>query len=506
MYVYYYIYIQMKTRQTSKKQKVQPSPRPKAPARPRLAAPFRRPLASPFSRDQLQAQFLRLLGPQDLAAWLPKRPRGYYQRLFSPLIILWYFVLARLQDGATLQDVVQDAHWGGADALCPPGKPLSQRLKSWLTAGWCKARQRLPLDLFYRALNTQAQTVRGWVQNLTWKQFHVFLLDGSTIRLRPFGNIPTVFPPHPSRRPKRAYWCLMRVVVCLCAATGTVLGTALGATSLSEQNLACSLILQALPHSLFVGDRNFGIFRIVQAVVQARAQLLVRLTEVRARKLAAGPRLRPGLDRPVCWSPSPHDQVLPDTPAQPVAGRLIVVRVHPKGFRAQTLYLFTTLLDPQVYPVQELLKLYGVRWQIELHLRSLKSEMNLRVLECKSADLARKEWIAGLLAYNLVRAVMVAAAVQAQRSVFDLSFRATQKLLLEYLDHTALGSHQPAQGWRILMAGLIACRLPRRRKSRPPEPRAKRPFGEAVPTLYGSRAAARKKLAALPPTKRHAKS
>src|SRR5208337_2910720 len=151
------------------------------------------------------------------------------------------------------------------------------------------------------------------------------------------------------------------------------------------------------------GDRNFGVFRIVQVARHVGASVLLRLTERRARKLA-GQSLRAGRVYPVAWSPSRADQQQPGCSSQPVPGRLIVVRVHRKGFRTEVLYLFTNLLDGQQYPVEELVELYGARWHVELNLRYLKTQMELDQLSCKSADMAHKEWYAGLLAYNLIRA------------------------------------------------------------------------------------------------------
>ena len=51
--------------------------------------------------------------------------------------------------------------------------------------------------------------------------------------------------------------------------------------------------------------------------------VVMRLTSVRARKLAAGVALRSGEDRAVCWQPSGHDKGAPDVKREGVSGRLI---------------------------------------------------------------------------------------------------------------------------------------------------------------------------------------
>jgi hypothetical protein len=56
------------------------------------------------------------------------------------------------------------------------------------------------------------------------------------------------------------------------------------------------------------------------------------------------------VDQAVVWSASPHDQIDPGLSQASVAGRLIIIQAQPRGYRPQTLYLFTTLTDVQAYP------------------------------------------------------------------------------------------------------------------------------------------------------------
>jgi IS4 transposase len=162
------------------------------------------------------------------------------------------------------------------------------------------------------------------------------------------------------------------------------------------------------------------------------------MTARRARRLC-GHALTPGLDQAVCWTPSRHDQADPGLDRQPVHGRLLVLVVRRAGFRDEWFYLFTTLTDPALYPAEELLALYGVRWHVELNLRYLKAQMNLEQLEVKSARLVLQQWYAGLLAYNLVRGVMLWAGAAAGRSPLQLSFAQTRRLVIAAVRHWQQG-------------------------------------------------------------------
>ena len=108
--------------------------------------------------------------------------------------------------------------------------------------------------------------------------------------------------------------------------------------------------------------------------------------------------------------------------------------------------------------------------------------------------MARKEWLAGLIAYNLIRWMMAAAAALAQVPVRLLSFSQARQLLLGWCIRTALRGRTLAS-WKRLLGRIAKARLPKRRKPRPSEPRAIRAFQKDVAKLVGSRAAAQKKLA-----------
>lgn len=441
----------------------------------------------------LQEKFLSLFPKDSLVLWLAGKV--LYQRAFSPLIILWYLVFPFLNGDSTLEAVLEDALDGGADRLSPRGKRLSKTLRSHSTSSWTTARQRLPMPAVYQAMVASGQTIRSTVQNRQWHELDPVLLDGTTYRLRPFGDIPREFPAHHSGNNAQPYWCLARAVVAFCMATGVALDCVIGPTQRSEQALVLEMLLRSLwLNTLFVADRNFGVYSVVRAAVAAKAHVLVRLTQARANKLAkeANLNLSDGLDQLIEWRPTRQDQCPETLSKTPVAGRLLAIRVNPRGFRAFTLYLFTTLVDPQI-TARELVQCYGQRWQVELDLRFVKTQLHCQALECKSAAMARKLWLAGLMAYNLVRAVMCAAAATSHQSVFRLSFSRSLKALRKWLPKA--GEKDALKSWAGLLKRVARFTLPRRTKPRPSEPRAIRYFKSDFAKLSGDRAKAREKLA-----------
>lgn len=471
-------------RQKSKRPSTNP-PRPRPPTQ--LPKPLHPTPASPFTAKQLLPFFRSLLPQRHLWRAASLQEETFYDGLFTPIVTLWYLIFQRLHCDPTLQAAVVDAHAGGADGLC---HRLSKKLRSVATTAYSDARQRLPLAFLREALALQGGKMTGLHPQPQWGELLVALLDGTTLRLRPYGDIARSFPPQRNQSRRPAYWCLMRVVVCFGLHTGAALSYALAAMTVGEQALACRIILTTTRRCLYVGDRNFGVFRIAQAARAVESHVLLRLTQVRARRML-GRALSLGeflLD----WSPTRHDQQQEGCSSAPVQGRLLVARVKRNGFRAQTLYLFTSLSAE--YPAAQLVGLYGLRWQIELNLRYLKTQMRLVQLESKSAAMAEKEWVAGLLAYNLIRAAMLGAALQAGLAPLTLSFSAARRYLQHWLRDFGQGRTEALRAWEKLLVLIAQSTLPQRSKPRPAEPRAQRHLRQPFPPLIGSRAHARKQI------------
>ena len=97
-------------------------------------------------------------------------------------------------------------------------------------------------------------------------------------------------------------------------------------------------------------------------------------------------------------------------------------RVGRPGFRTRTVTLVTTLLDVELYPLDELASLYATRWRVELYLRHLKTTMQMDVLKCKTVEGVLKELTVYAIVYNLVRLVMVEASRRQGVDVERISF------------------------------------------------------------------------------------
>ena len=85
----------------------------------------------------------------------------------------------------------------------------------------------------------------------------------------------------------------------------------------------------------------------------------------------------------------------------------------------------TTLIDNKKYPKHKIAELYRRRWLAELFLRDLKTSMHMNVLRCKSPQLTYKEMTVYMIAYNLIRALIMEAALKNKIDPYRISFKGT---------------------------------------------------------------------------------
>jgi hypothetical protein len=79
-------------------------------------------------------------------------------------------------------------------------------------------------------------------------------------------------------------------------------------------------------------------------------------------------------------------------------------------------------LDEKLYLAEELLDVLKDRWAVEVNLRHLKTTMNMEVLRSMTAAGIEKELWMFLIAYNLVRMIMLEAADRQAVEVRRISF------------------------------------------------------------------------------------
>jgi Transposase DDE domain/Insertion element 4 transposase N-terminal len=454
-------------------------------------------LAGPLHR--LRAQF----GPQDGLPFgdvLPAdqveqafRDAGlcWRERVFSPALTLWAFLSQALSpDGSCRAAVARVVAW-----LASQG----QRPCAATTGAYCKARGRLPEAALRRlahdtgrALHRQASD--GW----RWHGRRVKVVDGATLSMPDTPANQQAYPQHNAQRPGLGF-PLMRVVTLFCLATGAVVEAALG--RYQGKRSGENALLRDMDEGLEPGDVLLGDCACASYfdLAHRRARgvdAVVRMHQCRRVDFRRGRRLGPA-DHVVTWErPKRPAWMDAETYAQvpeTMEVREVRVQVRQKGFRTRVYVVATTLLDAEAYPAEDLGELYRVRWQAELHLRSLKVVLGMDVLRCLTPEMVRKEVWVHLLAYNLLRTVMAQAAQGHGLEPWQISFKGALQTVLAFAEALAQAS---ALTLPVLYAALLAAVASHRVGDRPDrvEPRKRKRRPKHYPYLTQPRDEARKAL------------
>jgi hypothetical protein len=420
-------------------------------------------------RDSSVLNLYLQIAPAELFRLL-QRQSGHvaHDGIYSARLVIWMMMNQRLQASGTLARSVEQLVQGRFASLLSRCKRVEEKRIGLGTGGYCQARQNLPKLLVSRTVNELIERLRQRMGKPTVEgQPRVYVLDGSSLQLEYGAELVKTYPQAQNRYGK-SHRPVVRIVVLHDVDTGLAerpyWGPMYGPRAVSEQALAEQATQHVPPGSVIIGDRNFGIFSVAYQAQQQGHGIIVRLTAVRARKLAGGAISR-AVDQPVAWRTSRWDGKKNRTWAADasVQGRLIAQQVG-RGKHKQWLYLFTTL----TLPTEQIVACYGKRWRIQTDLRSLKQTVRLQQLSVQSADMMEKEVLVAVLAYNLVRTIMYLAAERSGGDPRQLSFTYACNIVLDGYPKilAARGVKQQEQELNSIIDLVARCKLPKRKKRR----------------------------------------
>ena len=404
--------------------------------------------------------------------------------------MIWLLIWQRLQGAAPLEAAVLDLLHDLPACFWPnpckrvrewrqSGKPVSGN-----TAAYNQSRHNLPLSVGEQSCDHIFDELLARVAPICAAVCRrAFLLDGSSMRLAYSPALAKSFPPCCNQHGE-SHWPVIRVLVAHDLQTGLAMrpqwGPMYGPDAISEQQLLEAAIDRLPTGATVIGDANFGVFSVAWTATQRQYPVLLRLTSARAKRLAG--ELKDKIDRLLEWTPTREDRKShPNLPPDArVRGRLIVRRVRPDdGGDPILLALFTTLSDS----VKEILKLYGQRWNIETDLRTLKTQLRMDQLSCATAEMAAKEIVIGIAAYNLVRAVICLAAQQSGLPPRSYSFTRSARIVQSFAPKIASAStpQEAKKHFDRMMYFLQQAIHPHRNHKRNPSPRAVWPKSKKYP-------------------------
>jgi len=419
-------------------------------------------------------EFFNLLTSPQLLETTEALLPEHRERLYPPTVTLAMFMRQVLEADGSCQKAVNGwAAQRAADGL----SACSVR-----TGGYCRARQRLPLEMVSALTRQTGQLLsQKALTQWLWRGRAVKLVDGTGLSMPDTPENQAAYP-QPSSQAAGVGFPLARLVMVICLATGAALDTAIGphqGKGSGELGLVRGLLDGFNPGDVMLADALYCNYFLIAALMAKGVDVLFeqngsRITDFR-RGQSLGTR-----DHIVRW-PKPATRPEWMTPEQydnaPDAITLREVKVAHQ-------VLVTTLLDHRRVSKADLSALYARRWNVELDLRNLKTTTGMDVLSCQTPQMNDKQLWVHLLAYNVIRLLMAQAACDANVDPRSLSFKHTVQLWTEW---TARGLSSTNDRQR-LFASIAQCKVghrpgriePRMRKRRPkPYPWLKVPRAHA---------------------------
>lgn len=415
-----------------------------------------------------------------------------YDSLYNPVTVLWLFLSQVIHANPSLAATVEGfLAWRLGQGLPPCSTD---------TGAYCAARQRLPealLALLTR--HTGAAADRPSSEAWRWRGRVVKLFDGSTVSMPDTPQNQAAYPQSPSQAAGVGF-PLARIGVLFSLSVGTVLD--LGICRFvgkfqSELGMLREMIPGLESGDVLLTDRYLCSYMEIALMQQRGADFVGRMHSQRKVDFRRGEQLGRG-DHVVCWKRPPRPEWMTRQQYATIPATLRMrefrYRVVRPGYRPRMIVVATTLLDPEQFPVAELARLYRLRWDAEINLRSLKTMMHMDVLRCHTPEMVRKEIWAHLLAYNLIRTVIAQAALQHDKHPRQISFTRAMRTLEAFRAPLAHASAQqlPAM-YEALLLAIASQEIGRRPHRLEPRQRKRRP--KAYPLMTKPRPAARKQEA-----------
>jgi DDE family transposase len=356
------------------------------------------------------------------------------EEVFSTPVVLWAFLAQVLRDGkgaacaAAVADIATYAQQTGHPTPCGD------------TGVYCRTRAKLDPAILHslvaqvgRDLDKRART--DWL----WRGRRTKLVDGLTFTMPDTPANQDRFPQQKTQAPGVGF-PIARAVAVLSLATATLHDLALGpyeGKQTGETALLRSLLEGFEPGEIAVFDRYYCSFMMLAQFTRQGVDVCARLHQCRKDDLRHGQRLGPA-DRLVTWTRPKRPawmsqeqyQQIPET----LTLRMIRFDITEPGRRDRTMTVVTTLIDPVAYPKEDLAALYAYRWNVELDIRHIKQTLGLDHLGCKSPAMIERELWVTLLAYNLIRKVIAAAAAIHNKQPRQIGFTlACQSVLASWM-------------------------------------------------------------------------
>ena len=425
--------------------------------------------------------FFNLLTSDTLLDKVEELLPEHRERLYPPTETLSMFLAQAMSADRSCQNIVNQT----AVQRLTAGLSTS----STYTGGYCRARQRLPLEMVSSLTQHLGELIEQQVPDKWyWQGRRVRVIDGTTVTMPDTPANQAVFPQQRGQQPGLGF-PICRLVGITCLSSGALLNAAISrftGKGSDEQTLLRSIQDTFQSGDIVMGDAFFATYFFI-ADMQARGiDILMEQNGARRRStdFRRGQRLGQRDHLIIIDKPKVRPEWMNEAQYQAAPASLTVRECKVGGK-----IMVTTMHCPKETPKSGLKVLYKSRWQVELDIRYIKDVMGMNVLSCKTPEMALKEVWIHLLAYNLIRLMMAQSALLVDITPRSISFKHCLQLWLIGVQTIDTWNDAQLNGLFVLMSQQRVGNRPGRI-----EPRAVKRRPKAYPLLTKPRDQAREKV------------
>ena len=371
--------------------------------------------------------FADILSEASIRKVLHEHDVKFRDRMFSPVTTIWGFLTQVLSEDHSCRDAVSQiiAHRAASgQTTCSPN-----------TAGYCKARSRIPAAVLSTLAMQTAKELQTCVHDpWKWNGRSVFIVDGSHVSMPDTPENQAEYPQPPTQKPGLGF-PLARITVLLSLATGACHDLEIApykGKGTGEKTLFQRMYDTLNPGDVVLADALFDDYFIACELCNRQIDIVAR-----AQYERVGSRIalsKPDDDIIVWQRPNkPRGMTGEQYRRYPktLIMRQVTVDARDKNNRVKQFKVVTTILDRPI-DGKQIGGLYERRWDGEVDIRSIKVTMQMDILRCKTPDMVHKEIWTHLLAYNLLRTVMAVTADENDIEPRQLSFKGAKQALTAF--------------------------------------------------------------------------
>ena len=375
----------------------------------------------------MQQQFVEEIDP----GLLDRHSKTQRNRHYPDRMTFWaFFSQVASDDASCAAAVVRIQAWAEQKDLPVPGSS---------TSSYCEARAGLPVQMLKAVNESLYQQLDAHLgQQCHWRGLRPRAEDGTTAQM----------PDTETNRQAYPYWhgqqdgCafpMVRLGGLIDLSHGGLCEVARSDMNTSELRNHGQLEDKLENGDVFIADRLYSGYELIERLSSKGVHFIGRTHQSRKIDFRKGRKIGPN-ERLVTWKKPnqlPKGSRLNKEQWKGVPERLQVRLIRCKGpdrqGKQKTRYIVTTLLDPKAYPADEVAALYMHRWEIEVRFRDIKTTLGMEMLRTKSPDMIEKELLMHQIVYNLIRLVMLKAAIANGVNHRRLSFRGTQQVIQAFI-------------------------------------------------------------------------